>query len=169
MEAIRAGVVTVSDQGFAGTRPDASGPLLVQLLEQFGAEVLEQVIVPDECAEIEPVLMRLADEAQLDLVLTTGGTGLAPRDVTPEATLAVIERAAPGIAELLRLEGYRHTPLAVLSRGVAGIRGQTLIINLPGSPRAVREAMAALRPILSHAIQMLRGVDTEHGPRLVHV
>jgi molybdopterin adenylyltransferase len=164
MEPIRAAVVVVSDKGYAGEREDVSGPLLADLLRGMGAEVESQTIVPDERAEIERVLIALADEARLDLVVTSGGTGPAPRDVTPEATLAVIEREMPGLAEVLRFEGCRKTPLAVISRGVAGIRGQTLVVNLPGSPRAVREGMETLAPILPHAIRMLRGVDTEHRP-----
>jgi molybdopterin adenylyltransferase len=165
MEPIRAGVVTVSDKGHAGERKDVSGPLLADLLRHMGAEVVSQVVVPDERAEVERVLIALADEVQADLVMTTGGTGPAPRDRTPEATQAVIERDMPGLAEALRFEGYRKTPLAVISRGVAGIRGRTLIVNLPGSPKAVREGMETLAPILPHAIRMLRGVDTEHGHR----
>lgn len=163
MEQIRAGVVTVSDKGFAGEREDVSGPLLADLLRRMGAEVVSQTIVPDEQAQIGQVLTNLADEARVDLVVTTGGTGPTPRDVTPEATLTVIEREMSGLAELLRFEGYRKTPLAVLSRGVAGMRGGTLIVNLPGSPRAVREGMETLAPILPHAIRMLRGVHTEHN------
>ena len=163
MEPIRAGVVTVSDKGFAGEREDSSGPLLANLLRKMGAEIVSQTIVPDERTEIERELTRLADEARVDLAMTTGGTGPAPRDVTPEATQAVIEREVPGLAELLRFDGYRKTPLAVISRGVAGIRGGTLIVNLPGSPRAVREGMETLAPVLPHAIKMLRGVHTEHG------
>jgi molybdopterin adenylyltransferase len=163
LEPIRASVVTVSDKGYAGEREDASGPLLADLLRKMGTEIVSQTIVPDERVEIERVLIMLADEAQVDLVVTTGGTGPAPRDITPEATQAVIEREVPGLAELLRFEGYRKTPLAVISRGVAGIRGQTLVVNLPGSPRAVREGMETLAPILPHAIKMLRGVHTEHG------
>lgn len=162
MEPIRAGVVTVSDKGYAGEREDSSGPLLADLLRKMGAEVMRQTIVPDERAEIERVLIALADEAQVDLVVTTGGTGPAPRDVTPEATRAVTEREVPGLAEVLRFEGYHKTPLAVISRGMAGIRGRTLVVNLPGSPRAVREGMETLAPILPHAIKMLRGVHTEH-------
>ena len=169
MEPIQAGVVTVSDKGYAGEREDASGPLLANLVRQMGAEVVRQAIVPDEREQIERVLVELADEVHLDLVLTTGGTGPAPRDVTPEATRAVIEREMPGLAEVLRFAGYSKTPLAVISRGVAGIRGGTLIVNLPGSPRAVREGMETLSPILPHAIKMLRGVDTEHrGERIGH-
>jgi len=163
MEPIRVSIVTVSDKGYAGEREDASGPLLADLLRQMGAEVVHQKIVPDEQPEIERALIVLADDARVDLIVTTGGTGPAPRDVTPEATRAVIEREMPGLAEVLRFEGYRQTALAVISRGVAGIRGQTLIVNLPGSPRAVREGMETLAPILPHAIKMLRGVDTEHG------
>jgi len=162
VEPILAAVVTVSDKGYAGEREDTGGPLLADLLRKMGAEIVSQTVVPDEQAEIERTLMTLADEARVDLVMTTGGTGPAPRDVTPEATLAVIEREAPGLAELLRFEGYHKTPLAVISRGVAGIRGQTLIVNLPGSPRAVREGMETLAPVLPHAVRMLRGVDTEH-------
>jgi molybdopterin adenylyltransferase len=133
MEPIRAGVVTVSDKGYAGERGDASGPLLADLLREMGAEVVSQTIVPDERAEIERGLIELADEAQVDLIVTTGGTGPAPRDITPEATRAVIEREMPGLAEALRFKGYRKTVLAVISRGVAGIRGRTLAVNLPGS------------------------------------
>ena len=162
MEPIRAAVVTVSDKGYAGGREDVSGPLLADLLGEMGADVVSQTIVPDEQAMIERTLTGLADEAGVELVVTTGGTGPAPRDVTPEATRAVIEREVPGLAEVLRFDGYRKTPLAVISRGVAGIRGQALIVNLPGSPRAVREGMETLSPILPHAIKMLRGRDTEH-------
>jgi len=155
-------VITVSDKGHAGEREDVSGPLLADLLGKLGAKVVSQTILPDERTEIERALVNLSDGAQVDLVVTTGGTGPAPRDITPEATRAIIQREMPGLAELLRFEGVRHTPLAVLSRGVAGIRGSTLIVNLPGSPRAVREGMETLTPVLPHAIKMLRGVDTEH-------
>jgi len=155
--------VTVSDKGHTGEREDVSGPLLADLLRKIGVEVVRQEIVPDEWLEIERVLIELADEVGVDLIVTTGGSGLTPRDVTPEATRAVIEREAPGLAEALRFVGYRRTPLAVLSRGVAGVRGRTLIVNLPGSPRAVREGMETLSSILPHAVKMVRGVDTEHG------
>jgi molybdopterin adenylyltransferase len=167
MEPIRAAVVTVSDKGYAGEREDASGPLLANLLRKMGAEVVNQIVVPDEQVQIEAILVELADEVQVDLVVTTGGTGPAPRDVTPEATQAVIEREMPGLAEVLRSEGYRKTPMAVISRGVSGLRGGTLIVNLPGSPKAVREGMETLAPILPHAIRMLRGVDTEHREETV--
>ncbi|HEC34596.1 MAG TPA: MogA/MoaB family molybdenum cofactor biosynthesis protein [Chloroflexi bacterium] len=159
---IRAAVVTVSDKGYAREREDVSGPLLADLLRGIGAEVVVQTIVPDEPENIQQTLVHLTDDLRLDVVLTTGGTGFTPRDRTPEATRSVIERETPGLAEVLRMEGYRHTPLAVLSRGTAGLRGQTLIVNLPGSPKAVREGMEVLTPILPHAVRMARGVDTEH-------
>lgn len=162
MAPIRAAVVTISDKGYAGEREDVSGPLLASTLCEMGSEVLVATIVPDEREVIEKVLLELAHVSGVDLIVTTGGTGPTPRDVTPEATEAVIERRMPGLAEVLRSEGYRKTPLAVMSRGVAGICGRTLIVNLPGSPKAVREGMAVLAPILPHAIRMLRGVDTEH-------
>jgi molybdenum cofactor synthesis domain-containing protein len=163
MKPIQAAVLTISDKGYAGERQDLSGPLLSELLQKLGAEVAYYSIVPDDRDAIEQTLIRLADEVRVDLIITTGGTGPAPRDVTPEATRAVIEREMPGLAEVLRFEGYRRTPLAVLSRGIAGIRRQTLIINLPGSPKAVREGMETLSSLLPHAIQMLRGVHTGHA------
>ena len=181
MNPIRAAVVTISDKGYTGQREDVSGPLLAHLLRDMGAEVVRQMIVPDERDEIVRLLVTLIDEASgegasegftsseglsdemvVDLVLTTGGTGVTPRDVTPEATRAVIQREMPGLAEALRFTGYRKTPLAVISRGVAGIRGRTLIINLPGSPNAVRDGMETLTPILPHAIKMIQGQETEH-------
>ncbi|MBN1179301.1 MAG: MogA/MoaB family molybdenum cofactor biosynthesis protein [Anaerolineae bacterium] len=165
---IRAGVVIVSDKGYAGERADASGPLLAELLQRIGAEVIGPTIVPDEPEQIEAVLIHLADVEHVDVVLTSGGTGPTPRDQTPEATLAVIERQMPGLAEVLRFEGYRKTPLAVISRGVAGIRGRTIIVNLPGSPKAVREGMETLAPILPHAVRMVRGVDTTHEEETSH-
>ncbi len=165
---IRAAVLTVSDKGYRGERVDASGPLLAERLGQI-ATVVEQALVPDEPEMISATLRRLA--AAADLVISTGGTGLAPRDRTPEATLAVLDRLVPGIPELLRAEGARKTPTATLSRGVAGQIGKTLVINLPGSTRAVDEGMDTLLPILPHAIQMAQGVDLEHnhhGPEHHH-
>jgi len=159
---IQAAVLTVSDKGYAGKREDVSGPELADLARQMGAQILQQSIVPDEREEIVQELVRLSDEMEVDLVLTTGGTGVTPRDVTPEATRAVIYREIPGLAEVLRFRGYRQTPLAVISRGVAGTRGRTLIVNLPGNPKAVREGMETLAEILPHTIQMIRGEHTEH-------
>ena len=159
---IQAAVLTVSDKGYAGKREDVSGPELAGLARQMGADVIRQCVVPDEREEIVRQLVSLSDQMEVDLVLTTGGTGVTPRDVTPEATRAVIEREIPGLAEVLRFEGYRQTPLAVISRGVAGTRGRTLIVNLPGNPKAVREGMETLTEILPHTIQMMRGEHTEH-------
>lgn len=160
---IKAAVITVSDKGYAGLREDKSGPLLGERLRQLGFEVTFSTIVPDEREQIAALLRELADVHRIDLVVTTGGTGAAPRDVTPEATKDVIEREMPGLAELIRLEGYKRTPFAVLSRGVAGIRKGTLIINLAGSPKAVEEGMEILAPVLPHALQMLRGENLEHS------
>lgn len=162
MKPIRAGVVTVSDKGYAGRREDVSGPLLAGLLDEIGAVVVHQTVIPDEQDQIEALLIAWTDEEALDLIVTTGGTGATPRDVTPEATLAVVEREMRGLAEVIRWEGYRKTPRAVLSRGIAGLRGRSLIVNLPGSPKAVRDGMATLAPILPHAVQMVRGEHTEH-------
>lgn len=154
----RAAVLTVSDGVHAGTRRDRSGPALAELLLGAGFAVVGRV-VPDECAPIERALRELCDET--GLVVTTGGTGFAPRDVTPEATRAVIDREAPGLAEAMRAAGRSSTPFADLSRGVAGIAGRTLLINLPGSPRGAVESLEAVLPILAHALAHLSG-DTEH-------
>jgi molybdopterin adenylyltransferase len=157
-----AAVLTISDKGSVGLREDLSGPLLEELLRQAGAVIVHYAIIPDELEQIRNLIIQLADEQAVELIVTTGGTGPAPRDVTPEATLQVIQREVPGLAEVLRMEGYKKTPLAVISRGVSGIRGRTLIINLPGNPKAVREGMEVLTPILPHALQMLRGDMLEH-------
>ncbi|MCD5416888.1 MogA/MoaB family molybdenum cofactor biosynthesis protein [Candidatus Bipolaricaulota bacterium] len=160
---IRAAAITVSDKGAAGKREDLSGPLLIDALTKMGAEVAGQEIVADDGEKIACALITFADEMKVDLIVTTGGTGPAPRDFTPEATRAVIDREIGGIAEALRFTGYNKTPLAVLSRGIAGVRGRCLIVNLPGHPRAVREGMETLIPILPHAVQMIRGEQLEHG------
>ncbi len=156
-------VVTVSDRSARGERPDESGPVVWGMLEDAGFQVLRLALVPDERREIENALIEGALAA--DLVVTTGGTGFSPRDVTPEATAAVCERMAPGIAEAMRLHSLQITSLAMLSRAAAGIRGRSLIVNLPGSPRAARENLEAVIGALPHGIDMLRGGDHPKAPR----
>ena len=149
---IRAAIITVSDKGFSGQREDKSGPALVEALKEH-AVVNDPIIVPDEQDLIQAALVRLADSGQVDLILTTGGTGMAPRDVTPEATLAVVDRVVPGIPEAIRAESLRITPNAILSRAAAGIRKRTLIVNLPGSPKAAVECLQVFLPALPHAVE----------------
>ena len=156
---MRAAVLTVSDGVVAGTRADESGDLLGALLEADGYEV-ERRVVADEAGQIAHAITELAEGA--NVVLTTGGTGVAPRDVTPEATLSVIDREAPGIAEAIRADSFGKTPHALLSRGIAGVFRRTLVVNLPGSPGGCRDGFAVLRPALGHAVALLSGEQTAH-------
>ena len=160
-EAIRAAVLTVSTSKAAGEGEDESGAVLAGLAREIGAELAARELVPDDRAQIEARLRRWADE-DVELVLTTGGTGFAPSDLTPEATRAVIEREAPGLAEAMRAASREHSSHWMLSRGVAGIRGTTLIVNFPGSPRAVAETGAAIASALPHAVALLRDRPTSH-------
>ena len=150
-------VLTISDRSFRGERPDEGGPLVAQMLIAAGFDVVGTEILPDEQKDIEAALCRLADSGEVQLIVTTGGTGFAPRDVTPEATLAVCDRLTPGIPEAMRYASLKVTNRAMLSRAQAGIRKETLIINLPGSPKAARENLEAVLPALSHGLEMLSG------------
>ncbi|HEX5502008.1 MAG TPA: MogA/MoaB family molybdenum cofactor biosynthesis protein [Thermomicrobiales bacterium] len=159
----RVAILTVSDRGSRGERPDdASAAAIREGLAGGDYEVREYAVVPDERGAIVARLLAWSDGGTLDLVLTTGGTGLAPRDVTPEATAAAIERAVPGLAEAMRAASLAKTPFAMLSRGIAGTRGHTLIVNLPGSPKAVRETLAVILPVLPHGLELLRGEESQH-------
>ena len=154
---IRAAVITVSDACSRGEREDASGATLVQLLNDAGATIVERKILSDDLDPLAQTLLEFAERDEINLIITTGGTGLGPRDNTPEATQRVIEREAPGIAEAIRTESLKVTPMAMISRGVCGVRSRTLIINLPGSPKAVKESFAVIAPVLSHALDLLAG------------
>ena len=158
---LTAAVITLSDKGYKGEREDVSGPLLVKALKEKGYQVEEYKILPDEKELLKNELINLADRRDISLVLTTGGTGFSHRDVTPEATKEVIERDAPGISEAIRYESLKFTPKAMLSRGVSGIRNKSLIINLPGSPKAVKESLDVFIDVVDHALKLLRGEDGE--------
>ena len=158
---LRAAVITLSDKGSRGEREDKSGPLIAQMLTAAGYVVDETMILPDEARALKAQLIRMADGRQVNLVLTTGGTGFSPRDITPEATCAVADRNAPGIAEAMRYHGLSITPRAMLSRGVSVLRGKTLIVNLPGSPKAVQEDLEYILPSLEHGVRIAAGLDGE--------
>jgi molybdenum cofactor synthesis domain-containing protein len=159
---IQAAIVTVSDSVAAGTREDRSGAMLRERAEALGWRVTAQEIVPDEIDRISGVLTRLADSGQVSLILTTGGTGVAPRDVTPEAARTVIEREIPGLGEMMRAEGRKLTPFAALSRSMAGVRGRVLIVNLPGSPKGAVESLDAIVQLIPHIVDLIEG-RTGHG------
>jgi molybdopterin adenylyltransferase len=159
---MRIAILTISDAGHRGERADTSGDAIAAWAQARGATVAERALVPDETGRIAAVLVSWADADLADLVLTTGGTGLTPRDVTPEATRAVLDKEAPGIAEALRVTVYPRFPRAALSRGVAGVRARTLIVNLPGSTGGVRDGLAVLEGLVEHAVELVRGERTEH-------
>ena len=154
---MRVAVITLSDSGYAGKRADLSGPAIQEMVEERGWTVVQTTLLPDGREMLERELRRLCDGGLADLILTTGGTGFSPTDVTPEATMAVVERPTPGIPEAMRYYSLQITPRAMLSRAAAGIRGRTLIVNLPGSPKAVRECLQAILPALDHGLEILKG------------
>ncbi len=161
---IRVSILTISDRSYRGEREDVSGPALVEAVGQLGWEVVKTGLVPDEKELISDWLIQICDSGTADLILTTGGTGFAPRDVTPEATRAILEREAPGIAEAMRQKSLQITPHAMLSRAIAGIRKRTLIINLPGSPKAAIENLQTVAPVIPHAVELLQeSPDAEKG------
>lgn len=153
---IRVGIITVSDRSFRREREDVSGPLIKKMVSSLG-EVVDYRIVPDDRLLISQAIRKVVDELKVDLVLTTGGTGLSPRDVTPEATRDVIERELPGFGEIIRVGGFKKTPYAILSRAIAGVRRKSLIVNLPGSPKAVKESLEIILPTIPHALKIIKG------------
>jgi molybdenum cofactor synthesis domain-containing protein len=160
---ITVGILTISDKGARGQRQDASGPLIRERISTIGGTVVKYEIVPDEHGEIAATLTGWADGGGVDVILTTGGTGLSERDVTPEATLSIVDKDVPGFGEAMRMKTLEKTPMAVLSRAAAGIRGKCLIINLPGNLRAVGECLNVIMPAIPHAVEIIKGEVTEHS------
>jgi molybdopterin adenylyltransferase len=160
---IRAGIITVSDRSSQGIREDSSGPVLVAILADAAIDVCKSLIIPDEKNQIKKAIKKFADIESLDLILTTGGTGVSPRDVTPDATLEVIDKEIPGMAEAMRHQSINITPYAMISRAIAGIRGRCLIVNLPGSPKGAKENLAVILPALKHTIEKIKGDNAECG------
>ena len=156
------GILTISDKGWHGQRYDESGKAIRDSLPLLDSRVVKYEVVPDEVDVIVSKLTEWADGGGVDVILTTGGTGLGPRDVTPEATLSIVDKVVPGLAEAMRVETFNTTPFALLSRAVAGVRGKCLIINLPGSPKAVRECLEVVLPVIPHAVEIIKGEVTEH-------
>lgn len=165
MDGFSVGIITVSDKGSKGERTDASGPVIEEIIKSIGGRIEKYVIVPDENQDIKEAIIDMSDNLGLNLILTTGGTGFSKRDITPEATLGVIERLVPGIPEAMRARSLRITPKAMLSRAQAGIRKESLVINLPGSPKSVRENLEAIIPALKHGIEILTGQTSECGEK----
>ena len=163
MDKFSVGIITVSDKGSKGERTDASGPVIEEMIKQIGGHVEKYVVVPDEKQDIKEAIIDMSDKFGLNLILTTGGTGFSKRDITPEATLEVLERHVPGIPEAMRAKSLQITPKAILSRAQAGIRKQSLVINLPGSPKSVRENLEVIIPALKHGIEILTGQASECG------
>ena len=158
----KVGILTISDKGWQGQRYDESGKAIRESLSQLDSHVIKYEVIPDEKEVIASKLTEWADEGSVDIILTTGGTGLSQRDVTPEATMSIVDKVVPGLAEAMRSETFTITPFAILSRAVAGVRGNCLIINLPGSPKAVRECLRVILPVLPHAVEIIKGEVTEH-------
>ena len=156
------GIVTISDKAWQGQRPDESGPAIRDCFSVVDSQVVKYEVIPDELDIIASKLAQWADEGGVDVILTTGGTGLGPRDVTPEATLSVVDKIVPGFGEMMRAQSFGITPLSLLSRAVAGVRKKCLIINLPGSPKAVRECLEVILPAIPHAVEVIKGEVTEH-------
>lgn len=158
---INVAVITVSDRSYRGKREDRSGKLLSEIVEQKLGNVLTYKVIPDEIEMIKREILRCVDELKADIVITTGGTGISERDVTPDATGELLEKEMPGISEIVRIKGYEHTPMSLLSRAKAGVRGKSIIVNLPGSPKAVEESLDYIIPALKHGIEVLNGLSKE--------